>query len=450
MYISQDQGVIAVRDSIQSSIGPFYAFMEHRIVYPESVVQALGDLYKEYNHAFLPLVRANREWETDYRFCLSEGSPVNYGVQIDMVGLSRDLLNQFASMDKDAVREALRRRIFEIENSLAMYQLLENLFAREGEVSFFKQGFRRALNGIRERFGRPIALLAVTKEKYQAMKESEFGKLNGSVVTDAEVQALCGFDRFFGPEEFESYMWGNGGRCEYLLYARTSDPIEKLKNPDILVDHPILSEPSLRRVIKEHSLTFNIDDPDMEIASRINDTKGYMAPMGLAHLIHTEEELYSPEFRAHLSQGGRYLEFSLEASRLSESFCEFLREFGVHPGSVEEGEKALRFKPAKGTFGCYGHLSGSLFDRKLRGELRRNLVRRPGGYVVQPEMEIPRMINEAHGNEYAYIDRNFMAMVDNTPTFIGGFRSFLPTDCIEVRKGRNHGNRNTVWAEIIS
>lgn len=89
MYIPYEQGIISECDTIRSSNAPFYAFSGHQIIYPEVVIRALGTLYQEYNKTFHSLVEANREWETDYRFCLSKGCPVNYGVQIDMSGLTK-------------------------------------------------------------------------------------------------------------------------------------------------------------------------------------------------------------------------------------------------------------------------------------------------------------------------------------------------------------------------
>jgi hypothetical protein len=417
-------GPVVERTDIRSSLGPFRTLPDYITRYPEVVIQALGRLYAEYNAAFGPLVAQNREWETDYQPCFVEDAPVNWFVQIDMVGLPQPFLEEVADLPEAVVRELLRRRIFEIENSLAVYQLLERFFSRSGEDSFYKVRFRAALDGLRRRFGRPIALLAVTDQKYAAMRASEFGMLDGELLPDAEVSQLSGFDTFFGPDEFRRDLAASGGRCEHLLYIRSSDPLDRLKRPDLVVDQPLLGDPEIRRVIKSRALTFNVDAPEMGYERRINDTKGYMPHMGMAFPITSEDDLLSGAFEVYLwSQG-------------------------INPEAVLSGKRAIRCKPAKGTYGCYGHLSGVLTDGRLRRELRRNLRLR-GDYVVQPEMPASVITDGTDGTAYTYIDRNFFSMVDGRPMFLGGIRNLMPIDTSEVRKGRIHGNASAVYAEIV-
>ncbi len=413
-------GTVVERTDIKSSIGPFRSLSGHRTMYPEVVIRALGELYDEYNKAFTPLVRVNREWESDYQYCIVDGMPTNWGVQIDMVGLPQCFLDTVVDMPVAVVREALRGKIFEVENSLAGYQLLENICSRKKEDSFFKTRFRAFLDGLRDRFKKSIALLAVTDEKYRSILEVEFGK---NEVSDDEVRELSGFDRLFGPIEFRQHVEKRGGQSEYLLYVRSSDPVSKLKKPDSVVDHPLLGDPTMRKIIKAYTLTLNIDAPEMEPARRINDTKWYMPGMGMAFPIYSEADLLRPEF-------GQYL-----------------RAQGVDPQDVELGRTHLRAKPAQGAYGCYGHVS-SLTTARFRHELRRNMRQR-GAYLVQPEMEIPTIKNTNDGTEYNYIDRNFLAVVGGHPEFLGGFRSFMPVSSAEGQRGRNHGNGATVWSEIV-
>ena len=440
-------GPVVKMEGIKSSLGPFFSLSEHRIRYPETVIRALGELYAEYNQAFGPLVEANREWETDYQFCrFPDGSPVNFGVQVDMVGLPQGFLEDASSMSVDEVREVLRRLVFEFENSLAMYQLLERTFSFAGEETFFRRNFRASLAELRERFGMPIALLAVTDEKYRAMRESEFGKVEGEPLSDAEVFELSGFDRFFGPDDFRRHLEENGGRCGFLLYARTSDPVAKLKKPDLQIEYPLLGDPKIRRVVKAHTLTMNVDAPDMEYGRRINDTKEQMHAIGMAFPIAHEEDFYSPAFAKHVAKGSAYTEFG-GGPRLSVGMMEYLAFCGVDTARVEAGEVPLRCKPMKGTYGCYGHVSGVLPDRDFRSDLRSNLRKR-GSYVVQPELASPEVWNETEGRGYNFIDRNFFSLRNGTVRFLGGFRSLMPLDSVEARNGRNHGSKFTVWAEI--
>ena len=436
-------GNVVARDDIQSSIRPFNILPGYKVTYPEGVIQAFAALYREYNRAFTPLVEANREWDSDYQWCVGRsGELANWGVQIDMVGLPQAFLDGATNMPVSAVVEILRRRIFEIENSLAMYHMLEMLFSDGQKDSFFKVRFRATLADLRRQFDRPIALLAVTDSKYAAMKAIEFGRENGASLSDAEVQTLSGFDRFFGPEEFRRHVEENRGRCEYLLYARTSDPVAKLKDPTLHIDQPLLSNPMMRRIIKAHTLTMNVDTPGIAYG-RINDTKEYMPALGMAFRAHAEADLLSPRLAAHLSVGGMYADF--KGAQLSDEFASFLTSHGID----STGDAPLRAKPLKGAYGCYGHVTGPLKDNRFRQELRRNFRRR-GEYVIQPEMATPTIMNETDGMVYNYIDRVFFGMIGGRPEFLGGVRSMMPVESVEAQSGRNHGNTATVSGEIIA
>lgn len=411
------------RSDIRSSLSPFWV-ADCKIRYPECVCGALGTLYAEYNKAFGVLVEANREWAEDYQYAIGrDGVPCNFAVQIDMLGLDDEFLRAAIWMREERLREEMRRRVFEIENSLAMYQLLEKLFSTEREEGFFKKGWRMALNELRSKYDKQIALLAVTDQKYEAMCQSEFGKQVNERLSDLEVFELSGFDRFFSPEDFQALAIDE--RDKYLLFVRSSDPTSKLRNPKVVVGQPLLSDSEMRRFIKANAVTFNIDNPErtgVYDRRRINDTKWYMPSMGMAYPLVGYEDLGL----------GR--------------FVSYLESFGINPDDVRQGKQALRFKPAQGTYGCYGHLKGVLTDKKLRQELRTEISRR-GPYMVQPEMELPVVVG-IDSQKYTYIDRIFLAIINSTPTFIGGFRSLMPLGSSETRAGRNHGSKDTVWAEI--
>lgn len=415
-------GSIIERSDIKSSLGPFKIMPDYRIIYPEVVIKALSNLYDEYNKVFVPLVEMNREWDTDYRYCQLAQLPINWCVQIDMVGLPDTFLKEVSGMSEQEVREILRKKIFEIENSIAMYQLLEEMFSQNGEDSFFKINFRAVMDDLRRRFGMPIAILAVTKQKYRAMLVAEFGRRPNEELTNKEVKGFSGFDAFFSPWSFSKYLTTNGGRCEYLLYVRSSDPVEKLRKPDFVVKHPLLSNKDMRRVIKAHTLTLNIDAPEMEYTKRINDTKEYMAPMGMAFQVTAEDDFFSPEFET------------------------YLKEQGIDHETMTE--VMLRCKPAKCTYGCYGHLRGVLSDALFLEQIERNLRLR-GDYVVQPEMTTPLIQNAVDHQVYTFIDRNFFGIVNGCPKFLGGVRNLMPMNTMEAREGRIHGNSSAVYAEIV-
>lgn len=420
-------GVVMARYDIKSTLGPFQIYPEYKTTYPQVVTQALENLYAEYNQAFRRLVSANREWDTDYQYCLApDGTPINSFVQIDMVGLPVDFLTQAQALREEDVREALRGRIFEIENSIAMYSLLEYFFSDGTQDTLFKRQFRAGLDDIRQKYGRPIALLAVTDQKYQAMRETEFGKRDGEPLTDDEVREYSGFDKFFSPEQFKRYMEENGGQSDYLLYVRSSDPVAKMKRPELVVDEQLLADDNLRRIIKANSLTFNIDNPNLPRGDsrRINDTKEYLGPMGMAFTVFYGEDLTSSEF-----------DF-------------YLRSQGVDQTQVKSGERLLRAKPMKGTYGGYGHFRGTLGDSRFRRELRDALLKR-GSYVVQPELQNPTITNQDDGCSYMYIDRVFFSTDGQDYRFMGGERTLMPIDSNEAQNNRVHGNSSSVYAEII-
>ncbi|MCD5409427.1 MAG: hypothetical protein LRZ87_01485 [Methanocellales archaeon] len=419
------KSIVCSVSEIKSSLGPFYIMADYKIRYPANICRALGEIYAEYNRAFGVLVEANREWPEDYQYAIGQnGVSCNFAVQIDIAGLDDEFLQMAIGMSKETVLKELRRKIFEIENSIAMYQLLERLFTAEAEESLFKRGWRTALDELRHKHGKPIALLAVTDQKYQAMRESEFGKHDGEELSDAEVFELSGFDKFFSPKDFRTHLSAHGDECEYLVFVRSSDPVSKLRNPAVVVEQPLLADLQTRRIIKANAITFNVDNPEWPIDDhrRINDTKWYMPTLGIAFPLTKEADMDSKEFAS------------------------YLESIAINPEEVKRGQQALRFKPAQGTYGCYGHLRGVLTKRKLRSELRRELLRR-GPYMVQPEMEMSTITNE--GKEYTYIDRIFFAYTGGAPTFIGGFRSLIPLDSPEAKAGRNHGSKYTVWAEIL-
>ncbi len=422
----------------------FKVLPEYKTQYPDVVIKALGNLYAEYNKAFDPLVAANREWETDYQYCFApDGTPINGWVQIDMVGLPDSFLKKASFFDETQIREALRGRIFEIENSLAMYQLLERIFSYGGQDTLFKKQFRTSLNDLRRRTGRPIALLAVTEQKYQEMRRSEFGKNEGELLTDEEVRELSGFDKFFGPYEFEQYLMENNGECDYLLYARTSYPLAKLKQPNTEVSIPLLENPYTRRIIRAHAVTFNIDDPQWPNGDprKINDTKAWMSSVGMALDVYNYTDIVTEEERR--DDRGKLRKVFVPTERL----IAFLQQQGIAVSGEDPKEIALHAKPMQASYGCYGHTRGPLKDSEFRRELRKGLHER-GPYVLQPEMQIPLITNTLDGQTYTYIDRNFMWTNGEDYHWMGGFRSLIPIDSIESKKGRNHGSIYTVWAEI--
>ncbi|HRN86455.1 MAG TPA: hypothetical protein PK863_03960 [Candidatus Dojkabacteria bacterium] len=293
--------VVRSQHFIESTAGPFVTLPDNPTFYPNIVITALVELYDEYNKAFRDLVAKNREWETDYQFIIdSEGNPINMMVQIDMTALPQSFLELAESMTPNDVKEIIRGGIFELENSLAMYQLLSKMFpSPNGEPSFFESQFRETLEHMRTISGKKIAIVAVTDPKYDAIKGSEFGKTSDEPLPDDEVYRLTGFDKVFSPQELQTYRQENGNHSDYVFVVRSSDPISKLKDPTSEAPESLLNDADMRRYIKMYSLTLNIDGPDMDLSQMINDTKEYMETIGMGLQINGSEDLnkiYSQRF----------------------------------------------------------------------------------------------------------------------------------------------------------
>jgi hypothetical protein len=68
--------------------------------------------------------------------------------------------------------------------------------------------------------------------------------------------------------------------------------------------------------------------------------------------------------------------------------------------------------------------------------------------VAQPERD-PLLVADQSDRRFVGVDKVFFAYLDSQPAFIGGFRTLLPADSVDARKGRNHGAGPTIWAEIV-
>jgi hypothetical protein len=254
---------------------------------------------------------------------------LNFAVQIDMAAADAEFLRAADIMDEHELLPELRKRIFEIDNSLAMYQLLEGLF-HPGDQSDSRRGWRAALDSLRKQLGRPIAVLAVTEPKYHDILASEFRKKAGEALPDDEVLRLSGFNALWGPQQFLDHLAEHRGECAYLLYVRSSDPIQKLRRPEEFIEHPLLGDDDLRRIIKANSVTLNIDNPEWAVSDprRINDHKCYLPAIGTAFRI--QNPVFTPRFEQHLQAKRPYVKFS--GARLSSEFAPGNRLAGIGSG----------------------------------------------------------------------------------------------------------------------
>ena len=436
---AKDLGEIIVRNDIPeiNEAGEqetHLAFRDYSVQYPPVIVEALAQIFQEYNQVFQSLIKKNQEWPDDYKYCqTSEGKRVNPFVQIDMKGLPEQLISQLVDMPVEAVVNILKPRIFEIENSLARYNLMRGIFSWNGQPSRFQQNMDAALDRFREKYHRPVALLAVTKSKYEHMLATEFGLTPDDPRrhNPEYIHALSGFDYFFGPEDFDAHLAENNGECQYILYSRTSLPLDILQNPGSKIDIPLLQNPQTRKVIRENSISFNIDDLDSDPQNAINDTKAYLEPMGMGFTVTKPEDLDSPEFLAFLAEKGL-----------------------VNADGKIKSELNIRLKPVKGFYGCYQHIREQAGSKTLAGKLKNGL-KIIKEFVAQAELTITRVFNTnpSHPGSIGYIDRLFLYTEDGTPEktmFIGGLRNLIPDGEVEMAKGNVHGNFAAIWAEIFA
>ncbi len=432
------------------------------LIYPLEVVKALEIILQDYSQAFDEVVRL-RQGNDGYQPACFNGVYRNFGYQIDMVGLSLEELEKFTGADPQEIAQILRTRIFEIENSLAMYNLMSGIFSKTRDYShesFFGTNLDSAIKTWEIYYGKPLVLSTTTEGKFRAMLLSEFGLENSSSLTPELVRERTGFSDFLSPEDLQRLI-KQSNIDNYILYMRTSYPTFFLKNPNQKVEIPLLEEGHLVQTIRRRAITFNVDDnreamwmfenlsnvrfgydPDCGIfiitndgttflPQILNDTKEPLIRMGLVHPLTSPDELFNCE--EYRDKGGK------KRTRIS-----------LNPEIINNLRTTrLRAKPAWLHYGGYGHVGGDFESDETRHELRRQMKKR-GMYVLQPEL--PPYVFSHNDNLYSAIHRIFFAYdpTKKVYKFVGGLFNALAIDSSEVKRGRIHGNRDAVWGQIIT
>lgn len=450
-YKNIDLGKVDIKniETILSD-GKYERYFEYKIKYPSIIVKSLVDLYQEYNNAFKVLIEKNREWETDYQYCLDENnSPINYGIQIDMIALPEEFINycQDKNPPKNVIKEVLRHKIFELENSLAMYDLSQSIFEDSEKKSNIRTGFREMLDAIRKKTGKKIILLAVTEGKFYGMLSTEFGKTEKGILKEEEVQKRTGFDNFWGPDDFLQHLRENKGNCNVLLYVRSSDSIEKLKKPDLKIPNPLLEDEGIRKQIKANTITLNIDNPtDNNYSHKINDTKEYMLYMDMCFLCNSKEDILHEKYLQYLQLSKSKNQY--QGPYFNDKFVQYLLKNNISLEQIQKGNVILRAKPEKGTYGCYGHARGKVTDAdKFRKPFFDGLKKR-GNYVIQVEMPVLKIKNNQTDETFISMDRNFLTTGKNGEIHFCGLRFLEDESSPEAKKGNIHGSKYMRVAEI--
>ena len=415
-------GRITVRDGIPSSYGEFKTFADYQVIYPLSVVTAIQELCKEYHTVFSKSVRAHTEASTDYQLLLMDNQTnyINLFVQVDMAGLSTDFIETTKHLDVYTVKELISGRVFEIDDSLAMYNLMRGIHSGY-KPSAFKMNFDAALTEVRNRAARPIAILATTTEKYHAIMQTELGIMDGSIPSTEYVQNTIGFDKVFGPEEFKEHLATNDGKSLYLLYVRASPPVHTLKNADV-ESSELLTNHEYRRIIRANALTINIDNPQADSMGLtiVNDSKASLPDMGMGFRINTTADIRTKEF------------------------IKWNKRVGIDLATP------VRAKPVYGAHGAHGAFTTRIQTMAKPESKLEKAIEKWGAYLIQPEIKATEIHNTTNAITYGFVDRLFVySRPDGSTEFLGGLRNFIPTSSHEAKKNNYHGNSDAVWGEII-
>lgn len=444
-----------------------------KIVYPPELIEALIIILNEYTNSFDKMIRV-KQGNDYYQPASFNGKFVNFGFQIDMRALPPDFLEEAKKMPPLELASFLKKVIYEIENSLAMYSLMRGLFGNFKEYSsktFLGINFNTALELWKNYHEKKLVLGAVTIEKFESMlmwefgiSPENFGRLSLEELRK-RVKLLSGFDDFYGPVQL-----GRVNLEDVILYMRTSYPISWLKKPEE-ISIPLLQDPEKLALIRNRAITFNVDNPkevnflltlqNLEIVFDkgngfgliITDAqKRHLENLGLLHRV--IKDIFYPTIINDTKEALVLMGIAFPLTRCEDInlnnplFREFLESRGENP---DNPTMRLRIKPAWLHYGGYGHKRGRWNEQEFRRRLKKSLQTR-GPYVVQPE--IPPLIfkNESNKIEYAANDQMFFLYdpLVGEYKFAGGQRISLPVESEEARRGRIHGNRQTVWAEIVT
>lgn len=409
--------------------------------YPENVKLALAEIYTEYVQEYQELVRLswnkypesiNKEWKLVIPF-----------VQIDMVYLPEKFLEAVKDYAPWLIKEVLKPFIFEIESSVAYYDLLSKIWTNSWErLWWFAEWFREQLDKIRGITGKKISLLVTSPIKYESIKELEFGVTQWEIPDVTMIREKSGFDSILWPNEFIKYF--RRRVSDTLFYVRASNDASELKSWGTDVLENLLQNEEYRTFIRNHSITTNIDEPGSTFS--INDTKKYMKNMGLGFFFDSIESIISEEALGYINLWKDFSKFTGEF--YTEELKKYLFAIWVDESIIKKGELTFRCKPVEWSYGAYGHVRLRIQDAKSRRKLRDAMIWK-WQYILQVEHKAPLLVNIHNSREYRWIDRIFMSMNrDGKVKFMQWFTNIIPADNDEARKNNIHWSRVTEYWTI--
>ena len=409
-----------------------YTYPESVVKFPKRLLDAFSRFLVRYNRAFQLLAETNKEHESDYQYCFANGNFINRFVQVDFRTPTQSFLSRVDLLSDEELDEWVESNVFEAENNLARLPLLVGMFRRDQPESYFGKRYGLALDNIRNKFGMPIALVAVTEEKYVNILREEFGIQDATPETRLShdfVRAISGYDMVIGPKEAEELI-RSGEMNNILVYGRTSPPLSALRNTELLKDlHvPLLDNPENRRILRAQSLTPNFDPYTADPNAILNDTKAYQEALGIAFPVRTLDDL------------------SLTHT------MEYLHRRRIEPEHYSMHE--LRLKPNL-RYGGYDHIREVPIGFPLPAELAREIEEalKYGTHYAQVEVYPTRVRNRRNGELYRTIERGFFAIDGDKPEdvhFLGSFGDMLLEDSVEAQKNTIHGQNDARWREGVA
>ncbi|MDA9128961.1 hypothetical protein N9J72_00595 [Candidatus Gracilibacteria bacterium] len=430
---------------IFSSSGKNITFQEAQIQisYPTQIKQALIDLYKEYNLYFGKVITECTQGQTQYPSIGDYKTTSNF-VQIDMMGIPKGFLDfvQENNIPIALVKEVLRKKIFEIENSVAAYSLLSHIGTPEGN-SVFNQGLKAGIKSINSSTGKNVILLCLSQEKYESVMRFDIGIQNIDNYERKDITSSTGFYDVYSPADLQRSIEENE---DILFYTRSSLDIGDLKKPNGTIANTLLGEKDVFEYVRSRSITHNIDNPNGSSENTTNDTKKYMPQMGIGYPVSSIEEIYTEEYLNYLS-GKRKNDFF--GKIYTNNFGAFLQGYGYNNDDIRGGKIEIHAKPQDLAYGVYGHIIGDFSDGKKRKMFKQGLETR-GDYIIQPRMKQSLYTDSQTEISYIYIDRVFLYFDYESGEIesMGGFRNHMPKESNDGKKGVVHGGPQTVYSNI--
>ncbi len=410
--------------------------------YPENVKIALGDIYNEYIEEYQRLVKLS--WNSYPKSLNKRWKIIIPFIQIDMVYLPESFLEAIKNCNPWFIKEVIKPFIFEIESSVAYYELLSKIWTRiwiknSDNQWWFANWFHELLDNIRSNTWKKISLLVTSKSKYKSIKEFEFWIAASDILNDADVREKSGFDSIIWPDEFINYF--RRKVSDTLFYVRSSTDASELKSWSMEGTDNLIDNEEYRTFIRSYSITTNIDEPGS--AFPINDTKKYMKNMGLWFLFDSIESIISEEAIDYIKQ---WKDFSKFTGRFyTKELEKYLFAIWVDESMIKKGEITFRCKPVEWSYGAYGHVRLKIQDAKSRRKLRDSMIWK-WQYILQVEHLAPLLVNTSNGKEYRWIDRIFMSMDrDGRIKFMQWFTNIIPADNDEAKKNNIHWSRFTEY-----